>query len=261
MPQGSDPQDSDPQGNDPQEDTPPPPAAGTGVAACADVTSVRPPLRALRAALFAAVCTALSAAGHAYASGHDLPPAALAPAFAGTAVLGWLAAARRRGPYAIGAGLLAGQGALHLLFARTQPHHPPPAPSPADVPGPHGLPPDPAPALIDPSVLTGGYGMLLAHVLAAAFCALWLARGEAAFFQLARAVGALAFTPLRLLLALASAPDGVRRRTAPRYSTASARPHAVLLDHCLVRRGPPAAGSARPFGPPSTRATAPGAAV
>ncbi|MEU9606812.1 hypothetical protein [Streptomyces sp. NPDC048057] len=228
------------------------------------MTSARPPLRALRAALFAAVCTALSAAGHAYTSGHDLPPTALAPALAGTAVFGWLAAARRRGPYAIGAGLLVGQGALHLLFARTQAHHPPapaPAPAPAAGTGPHGGAPDAVPALIDPAVLTGGYGMLVAHLVAAVFCALWLARGEAAFFQLARAVGALAFAPLRLLLALAATPDDPRRRAAPRHSTATARPHAVLLDHCLVRRGPPAARSACPFGPPSTRATAPGAAV
>ncbi|MGW5677999.1 hypothetical protein ACWEV4_23445 [Streptomyces sp. NPDC003860] len=224
------------------------------------MTPARPPLRALRAALFAALCTALSAAGHAYTSGHDLPPSALAPAFVGTAVFGWLAAARRRGPYAIGTGLLVGQGALHLLFARTQAHHPPaPAPVPTDV-GSHGAP-DAAPALLDPAVLTGGYGMLVAHLVAAAFCALWLARGETAFFQLARAVGALAFAPLRLLLALASTPDDPRRRAAPRRSTATARPHAVLLDHCLVRRGPPAARSARPSGPPSTRATAPGAAV
>ncbi|WP_328970703.1 hypothetical protein [Streptomyces sp. NBC_00239] len=77
-------------------------------------------MRATRAAMFAAVCVALAAVGHSYMSGHDLPFGVLLAAFGVIVVLGWPATGRRRGPLAIGGGLLAAQGALHLLFARTE---------------------------------------------------------------------------------------------------------------------------------------------
>ncbi|MER8043152.1 hypothetical protein [Streptomyces sp. NPDC094032] len=97
-------------------------------------------------------------------------------------------------------------------------------------------------------------GMLLAHLLAALACGLWLARGEAALFVLARAVAATAFTPLRLALAavrvLAPVPPALRpARTAP-YTR---RLRGVVLAHAVSRRGPP--GRAVP------RATALGAHV
>lgn len=206
-------------------------------------------MRALRAALFAAVAVALAAVGHSSQSAHDLPPAVLLAAFAATALGGWCAAGRRRGPVAIGAGLLAVQGALHTLFSGTGPgavhHHPGPG---------HGHTagtPAVADALAAATDQGAGSGMLVAHVLAAGVCALWLARGEAALFQLARAVLAAAFTPVRLLLAavrLPATPRPAPVRRAPRPS-----PRSVVLAHALVRRGPPAR--------PLHRATAPGATV
>ncbi|MEU9704868.1 hypothetical protein [Streptomyces sp. NPDC047981] len=80
-------------------------------------------------------------------------------------------------------------------------------------------------------------GMLAAHLLAALFCGLWLARGEAALFALARTVAALAFTPLRLLLAVVRVPE-LPRSVRPRPRTPR-RPHGVVLAHSLSRRGPP----------------------
>ncbi|QDY80832.1 hypothetical protein FQU76_07670 [Streptomyces qinzhouensis] len=178
-----------------------------------------------------------------FISGHDLPPAVLLPAFAVAAATGWLAGARRRGPLAIGTGLLTAQGALHFLYARAQ----------ADPAAPAGHHPGTGPAEAMGGLPAGAIGMLVVHIVGAVICALWLARGEEAFFRLARAVAALAFTPLRLLLASPDAPHAPRRPAVPRTTAPARSGAAALLGHTLVRRGPP---------PPSgIRATAPGAAV
>ncbi|MDI9887400.1 hypothetical protein QMZ92_24260 [Streptomyces sp. HNM0645] len=209
--------------------------------------------------------------GHSFMSGHDLPSTALLGALGLTAAGGWLAGTRRRGALPIGAALLGVQGALHLLFARSEPH------TAGDLPPHHrmsagGLPGTTADAAVPGTVparsadtlaadavaqltqhITGPAGMLAAHVLAAAVCALWLARGEAAFFRLARTVGtvcAAPFAPLRLLLAAACVPEPARP-ARPGHRTR--RPHGVVLTHSLSRRGPP--------GAPTTRATVPGALV
>ncbi|MFK0253131.1 hypothetical protein [Streptomyces sp. NPDC090445] len=78
------------------------------------------PIRAARAAMFAAVCTALGAAGHAHMSGTDIPPLGLLAAFTVTGGLAWLATRRRRGPVGISAAVLAVQGVLHLVFSAGQ---------------------------------------------------------------------------------------------------------------------------------------------
>ncbi|MGW4203527.1 hypothetical protein, partial [Streptomyces sp. NPDC004726] len=210
------------------------------------MTDARSPMRVLRAALFAAVCLSLAATGHSFTSGHDLPLAILLPAFAVTASVAWLAGGRRRGALSIGAGLLAAQAALHLLFARAQSpgvepatHHAG-ASSPPHI-APNGVSPGTAAgtgagastgsgsaAGPDPGVVDGLHAllgpapvsMLAAHLVAAAFCALWLARGEAAFFRLARAVGALAFRPLRLLFAAVPPPPAPRPLARPRPGAA-----------------------------------------
>ncbi len=102
------------------------------------------------------------------------------------------------------------------------------------------------------SATASGPGMLAVHLLAALLCGLWLARGEAAFFTLARAALAHAFTPLRLLRALVRVPDAPRGPVRRARRNAH-RPHTVVLAHALSRRGPP-----RPSAP---RATALGAHV
>ncbi|WP_246339651.1 hypothetical protein [Streptomyces lunaelactis] len=174
-------------------------------------------------------------------SAHDLPLPALLAAFAVTATAGWLAGGRRRGVPAIGTGLLAVQGALHLIFSGAGPggqsaeHHQ------------HQYQQYEAAT----TAMDTDAGMLAAHLLAAAVCALWLARGEAAFFRLAQAIGTLAFAPLRLLLTAVRLPEAVRPPV--RHRSRTPRFHGVVLAHTLVRRGPPAL--------PAPLATAPGAAV
>ncbi|MEV6783061.1 hypothetical protein [Streptomyces sp. NPDC051098] len=196
-------------------------------------------------------------------SGQDIPFAVLLPAFAVTAAVAWLAGARRRGGLAIGAGVLTVQGALHLLFSSAQPHtggssHPHHHSTSAGImatgPTPRGSLSADTMAVdttVDGLLGHSSGGMLAAHLLAAILCALWLARGETAAFRVAAAVGALAFAPLRLLLAVPALPDPPRPLARRTYD--AVRRQSLVLGHTLVRRGPPA------LLPP--RATAPGAAV
>ncbi|GHD69910.1 hypothetical protein ACFQL8_18460 [Streptomyces goshikiensis] len=101
----------------------------------------------------------------------------------------------------------------------------------------------------------GGLGMIAAHLLAALFCAGWLAWGEAAVFRLARALGAtalLAARPLASALALVRTQVApVPPRPAPRRTCARPRRlRGAVHAHAVVRRGPP--------GGRALRATAPG---
>ncbi|MFJ9208771.1 hypothetical protein [Streptomyces sp. NPDC102264] len=249
------------------------------------MTDAGSPIRALRAAAFAAVCVTLAAVGHSFTSGHEIPLGALWTAFGVTAGVAWLAGGRRRGFRSIGAGLLTVQGGLHLIFAGALPFGGPGfefvSGSGPGSPGhtPHGtgmsmgvgagagtgtgasmgedsgtgvLPLDTA----VPFGLDGPVAMLAAHLLAAAVCALWLARGEAALFRLATALGALGFSPLRLLLTAARPPVAPRRSGAVRPAADAPAAHrfrGVVLAHTLSRRGPPA--------PRGSRATAPATAL
>ncbi|WP_149182010.1 hypothetical protein, partial [Streptomyces sp. TRM49041] len=149
------------------------------------MTDSRSPIRALRAALFAAVCVVLSATGHAFQSGHHVPLGSLVFAFGVTGAMAWAAGGRHRGTLFTGTGLAAVQAVLHMTFAGVRDHH-------------HGH------GGMASSLPTGG--MLAAHLAAAAVCALWLARGESAFCRLART----AFVPLRPPL------GAVRLPAAPR---------------------------------------------
>ncbi|MFF3754047.1 hypothetical protein ACFYYH_26885 [Streptomyces sp. NPDC002018] len=251
------------------------------------MTDARSPLRALRAAAFAAVCVTLAAVGHLFASGHEIPVGALWTAFAVTGCLGWLAGGRRRGACSIGAALVTVQGVLHLIFAGALPYGLPTAarlsavahgPRPHPVTGPGtgmgggtgavaGMPsgmgvgmtmggagtgPDGRPTVLE-ALTDGSPAMPAAHLLAAVLCALWLARGEAALFRLVHAAGALAFSPLRLLLAAVRLPAAPRLIRPRPEASAHHRVHGVVPAHTLSRRGPPAFRT--------TRTTAPGAAL
>ncbi|MEU9237714.1 hypothetical protein [Streptomyces subrutilus] len=245
------------------------------------------PMRATRAAMFAAVCTALGAVGHSHMSGSDIPLPGLMGAFAVTGGLAWAAAGRRRGPAGIAAAVLAVQGVLHLLFSGTQA-----AAQPAPAAAHHHMPgmdmgataagtPDAAAhtagmagladaggmadaagmadagGMADMAAMAGhgGAGMIAAHVLAGLFCAAWLAWGEAAVFRLARTLGATALhaaRPLARALALAGARVAavpVPPAPVPPYERPRGLRGAVHA-YAVVRRGPPAG---RAF-----RATAPG---
>ncbi|MFJ5550232.1 hypothetical protein [Streptomyces sp. NPDC093225] len=192
--------------------------------------------------------------------------------------LAWLAARRRRGAFAISGGLLAVQGALHLLFAATEG----PGSASAGASSMHmdmgggdmsgmdmgatssmhvdmgtdaGAPSMAGLADMAGMAGHGGLGMLAAHVLAGLFCAFWLARGEAALFRLARVVALRAAAPLRralafVLLLVRAVPVAVPPRRPRPYAGRPRRLRGALPAHTLVRRGPPG------FRAPS--ATAPG---
>ncbi|MFI6682114.1 hypothetical protein [Streptomyces sp. NPDC050485] len=273
------------------------------------MTNARSPLRTLRAAMFAALCVALAAVGHSSMSGHDIPLPVLLAAFAATGALAWCAAGRQRGVAAIAGGQVAAQGALHFLFAQTQPmagmaavagasgptggrvmHEMPgiadpsaPMPMPMstmtcgaryahlmpDPPDAHAMTDMPGMAgdmagaashahsmAMDAAAHTMSGGMLAAHLLAALVCGIWLWRGEAAAFRLARAIGALgvlAAQPLRRALALVRtcAPALPRPARRPRpHTRPRPRLRGAVHSHAFIRRGPPGRGA--------IRATAPG---
>ncbi|MET4925970.1 hypothetical protein P3L51_27075 [Streptomyces sp. PSRA5] len=215
------------------------------------MTDARSPMRALRAAVLAAVCVTLAAVGHSSMSAHELPLGVLATAFGVIAGLSWLAGGRRRGIAFIGPAVLTAQAALHVTFSAAGTHGAWPARSHGHVTPGMG-----AGTGMGESVGAGGVGgavlaavgdtspgMLAAHLLAGAVCALWLARGEAAFFRFAETVAAFAFTPLRLLLATPR-PLAVPPPVRPRHRTrAPHRPRGTVLAHAVSRRGPPARGA------------------
>lgn len=81
-------------------------------------------------------------------------------------------------------------------------------------------------------------GMLVAHLLAALLCGLWLACGERAVFRILRALAGWLVAPLRLFLRLPAPPHqpGVRARRA----SSDRAPRHLLLTHAITTRGPPA---------------------
>ncbi|MEU5300922.1 hypothetical protein ACH4YO_15390 [Streptomyces noursei] len=77
-------------------------------------------VRYVRAAVFAAVCVVLSAAGHAVMSGPAIPGWALTAAAVTVFVCAGLAADRERSLPVIAGGVLACQGGLHVFFSWAQ---------------------------------------------------------------------------------------------------------------------------------------------
>ncbi|MFI2031192.1 PE-PGRS family protein [Streptomyces buecherae] len=77
-------------------------------------------LRGLRAAVFAAVCVLLAAAGHVVMSATPIPLWAVGVALLGTGGAAWCAAGRERGPLLIMSLTAGAQMALHTLFSVAQ---------------------------------------------------------------------------------------------------------------------------------------------
>ncbi len=158
-------------------------------------------LRVVRAALFTALCTTLSAASHVLLSHAPLPPAAVAAICAGVFAAACPPTGRKRGYRAV-AGLLV-----------------PLEPAAVFTAGQH--------TCYGPA---GGVGLLAAG---------WLHRGDAALDALLRAAAAATFRPLLTAAAVAAAallPP--RRRVRPLHPLPPARPLPLLV-HCVRRRGPP----------------------
>ncbi|MFF3861452.1 hypothetical protein [Streptomyces sp. NPDC002209] len=76
--------------------------------------------RAVRAAMFAALCVLLAATGHVLMSGTPVPGWALAAALVGTCALAWALAGTERGLLAVTAVAIAVQAALHAGFSLVQ---------------------------------------------------------------------------------------------------------------------------------------------
>ncbi|ANH89737.1 MULTISPECIES: hypothetical protein [unclassified Streptomyces] len=76
--------------------------------------------RVSRAAMFAAVCVVLAAAGHVLMSGSPLPWPVLALALLGTALAGWAFAGSERRRRTVVALTLATQTCLHIVFTLAQ---------------------------------------------------------------------------------------------------------------------------------------------
>ncbi|MFJ6483370.1 MULTISPECIES: hypothetical protein [unclassified Streptomyces] len=227
--------------------------------------------RALRAAMFAALCVLLAATGHLLMSGAAVPWWALSVAFPGTAATAWALAGRERGLLAVTTAAVAVQAVLHTGFSLAQSLVGPAAPTGSgqmaamspmvrmSQPTGAGMPHAPAhlhhalPGTADAVTgATGGslpggvheaaamspFGMLAAHLLAAVVCGLWLAHGERAVFRVVRAVAGRFWTPLRLLLRTAvpayRPPVQIRRRRHHRA------PRRLFLVHAITSRGPPA---------------------
>ncbi|MFH8568707.1 hypothetical protein [Streptomyces sp. NPDC017993] len=79
-----------------------------------------PAARAARAAIFAVVCVATAALGHALMSAAPLPWWALAAAFCGTSGAAWWLTGRERGPLVIIGSTVLAQLGLHSLFSLAQ---------------------------------------------------------------------------------------------------------------------------------------------
>ncbi|MDB1086183.1 hypothetical protein PJ985_01165 [Streptomyces sp. ACA25] len=231
-----------------------------------------PGLRLLRAAVFAAACVVLAAAGHTFAAGPGVPPGSLAAGwllvFLVTSVL---AGRERRSLPAIAAFLTAAQLALHTLFGLGRTGHGGPAQETTDTLLCHGhaagLSNADAARLGHDAGLgpAGGHltgtgeslasladgSMLLGHLLAALAAGWLLRRGEAALWQLVRlsarsAPRALIPPVLRRALLLTralSSPLLLVPVAGPQPGTGHHRPTPVtqgtMLPDSVIRRGPP----------------------
>lgn len=205
-----------------------------------------PQLRALRAALFAALCVTLSATSHILLSHAPLPFPMVAGAFAGVFAAAYALAGRERGFWPIAAVLVPLELTVDTWFNAGQ--HTCYGPAGGPVTGSWrslnealachggsvgGSPADTGTGI--PQGLTANPWLLLAaHLAVGLLVSLVLRYAEALLHRTVRAV----FRPL--LFALATLTGAARRRPAPRVRRATgAAPALPLLLHSVVRRGPP----------------------
>ncbi|MEU6798531.1 MFS transporter [Nonomuraea wenchangensis] len=171
-------------------------------------------LRALRAAVFAAVSLLLGLVAHLLAGG-PVAVGWLLPAWGVAFGPAYVLAGRERALPVIVTTLAAAQVALHLLFSSAHAVE-------AAVAGHHhaaqgGLAPD--------------AGMLVMHAWAVLLASTWLARGEAALWAVLRRLA------VRLFAVAVIVPAARPLIAAPVREPMVLRP--VLLGHEMGRRGPP----------------------
>jgi hypothetical protein len=239
------------------------------------MTTVDRSLRGARAAVFAAVCVGLTAAGHVWMSGAAVPPWSVVLAFALLVGAGYALAGRQRGFLPIAALMLAGELGQHLLFSAAQ-GATSATTATASVPA---LPRFLSGRVVPPSdwicgmassasssgmgarghgsfgarlaadLMTGraghdAVGMIAAHAAAGLLCAWWLRCGEAAVFQTLRWLATLAAPALFLLWpATPVVPDLLRAAATPPRDDRALGRYNRLLSRLVVRRGPPGAAA------------------
>lgn len=198
--------------------------------------SASPAVRSLRAAVFAAVCVLLAAAGHGLATGAVPPWWADGAGFLVVFAMGWLLGARERSLPGIGAAMLATQAGLHLGFDATRPS----AGGGMAMAGMahmsgHAMAPMRQSQAMTPHAVA-------AHVVAALVASWWLRRGEAALWSLLRWAAVALVPGLAAWWRDAPAPQPVRSTGRPGRTTADTAPlRQLLLRHAVSRRGPPSA--------------------
>lgn len=221
-----------------------------------------PLLRALRAALFTALCVTLSSAAHVLLSSTPLPLPTVAALSVVVFVIAYALAGRERGYWSIAALLVPLELAADTVFTTGQSTCYGPSGGPvagslralgmdflcgsggvgsplARVAGPDGS-----------GALTAAVGsatpwlLLAAHIAIGLIAAAWLRRGEAAFARLLTSLAAVAFRPLLLAVAVVTAAFAPRRRSPRPAGPPSPAPALPLLVHSVVRRGPPCSATA-----------------
>ncbi|MCT9088159.1 hypothetical protein N4G70_04695 [Streptomyces sp. ASQP_92] len=210
-------------------------------------------LRAARAALFTALVVTLSAASHVLLSRVPLPLSLVSAAAGAVFVIAYALAGRERGFWAIAGALVPLELAADTLFTTGQ----------HVCYGPAGGPVAGALRAVGFDVLCGGgalgavsgpadaatmpahpgpavpWLLLAAHLTLGLLAALWLRRGEAALARLLRAVGAFAFRPLLVAVAVVrAAADRPGPLARPAHHRSGPSPTRLLV-HSLARRGPP----------------------
>lgn len=218
---------------------------------------IRPRLRALRAALFAALCVTLSSTSHVLMSHTPLPLTVVGGAFGGVFALAYLLGGRQeRGFWPIAGLMVPLELTVDTLFTTGQQACYGPSGGPVTgswwsfheaflcsggqvgpqlsaVPGGAAAPQMASSAL--------PWLLLAVHVSVGLLASWWLRRGEAALHRVLDAVAAAAFRPLLLVTAGVVGTVAAPRRVRPAART-SAGPHAARpLLHSVVRRGPPLA--------------------
>ncbi|MGW3290694.1 hypothetical protein ACWDR3_39285 [Streptomyces sp. NPDC001002] len=206
--------------------------------------------RAIRAAVFAAVCVVLASLGHVMMSGNPVPAWALVAGLVATGSAGWCLTGRERGRPLIVTVVVGAQTVLHSAFSLAQSAAGEPATATMNMGsvdsmdmghmGTSHMDSVHMDAMHMGDTSTGGMsssGMLVAHLLAALLCGLWLAYGEKAAFRILRAVAGRLAAPLRLLLALPTPTD--RPRVRGRRFLSDRAPRLLLLVHAITSRGPP----------------------
>lgn len=211
--------------------------------------------RAVRAAVFAAVCVLLAALGHLLMSQAAVPWWAMVLGVLAVGGVAWALAGCERGLLAVGSLAVVTQGALHAGFSLAQ----------AIEPSVIGAPTSPGPTrhmhtghmhmghaamgshdtyateamghAMHGAGSMSSTGMLAAHLLAALLCGLWLAHGERAAFRILRACAGWLIAPLRLALRLPTPPHRPRVRARREHPVRT--PHRLLLASALTFRGPP----------------------